>query len=165
MNKTIPNSTAYLDVPPDPERISEGLRDTGYEFSTAVADIIDNSIAAGATVVDVRMAIDFGGKIFVSVADNGCGMDREGLINAMRYGSRRRVDPSSLGKFGLGLKTASTAFCRRLSVISRNSAAGPLLKATWDLDHIAQSEKWELLLGSSGPEEKKQLNSVPSGKS
>ena len=165
MNKTIPNSTAYLDVPPDPERISEGLRDTGYEFSTAVADIIDNSIAAGATVVDVRMAIDFGGKIFVSVADNGCGMDREGLINAMRYGSRRRVDPSSLGKFGLGLKTASTAFCRRLSVISRNSAAGPLLKATWDLDHIAQSEKWELLLGSSGPEEKKLLDSVASGKS
>ena len=165
MNNMIANSTAYLDVPPDPERISEGLRDTGYEFSTAVADIIDNSIAAGATVVDVRMAIDFGGKIFVSVTDNGCGMDREGLINAMRYGSRRRVDPSSLGKFGLGLKTASTAFCRRLSVISRNSAAGPLLKATWDLDHIAKSDKWELLLGPSGPEEKKLLDTVASGKS
>lgn len=165
MNKTVANSTAYLDVPPDPERISEGLRDTGYEFSTAVADIIDNSIAAGATVVDVRMAIDFGGKIFVSVTDNGCGMDREGLINAMRYGSRRRVDPSSLGKFGLGLKTASTAFCRRLSVISRSSAAGPLLKATWDLDHIAKSEKWELLLGPSGQEERKLLDTVASGKS
>ena len=165
MNKTVANSTAYLDVPPDPERISEGLRDTGYEFSTAVADIIDNSIAAGATVVDVRMAIDFGGKIFVSVTDDGCGMDREGLINAMRYGSRRRVDPSSLGKFGLGLKTASTAFCRRLSVISRSSAAGPLLKATWDLDHIAKSEKWELLLGPSGPEEQKLLDTVASGKS
>jgi hypothetical protein len=165
VNKTVANSTAYLDVPPDPERISEGLRDTGYEFSTAVADIIDNSIAAGATVVDVRMAIDFGGKIFVSVTDDGCGMDREGLINAMRYGSRRRVDPSSLGKFGLGLKTASTAFCRRLSVISRSSAAGPLLKATWDLDHIAKSEKWELLLGPSGPEEQKLLDTVASGKS
>ena len=83
----------------------------------------------------------------------------------MRYGSRRRVDPSSLGKFGLGLKTASTAFCRRLSVISRSSAAGPLLKATWDLDHIAKSEKWELLLGPSGPEEQKLLDTVASGKS
>ncbi|MEQ1642467.1 MAG: ATP-binding protein [Pyrinomonadaceae bacterium] len=165
MNKPIANSNAYLDVPPDPERISEGLRDTGYEFSTAVADIIDNSIAAGATIVDVRMAIDFGGKIFVSVTDDGCGMDREGLINAMRYGSRRRVDPSSLGKFGLGLKTASTAFCRRLSVVSRNSATGPILKATWDLDHIAKAERWELLLGPSGPEEQKLLDTVASGKS
>jgi hypothetical protein len=165
VNTTVANSTAYLDVPPDPERISEGLRDTGYEFSTAVADIIDNSISAGATVIDVRLAIDFGGKIFVSVTDNGCGMDREGLINAMRYGSRRRADPSSLGKFGLGLKTASTAFCRRLSVISRSSAAGPLFKATWDLDHIAKSEKWELLLGPSGAEEKKLLDTVASGKS
>lgn len=165
MKKTVANSTAYLDVPPDPERISEGLRDTGYEFSTAVADIIDNSIAAGATLVDVRMAIDFGGRIFISVTDNGCGMDREGLINAMRYGSRRRVDPSSLGKFGLGLKTASTAFCRRLSVISRSNAAGPLLKATWDLDHIAKSEKWELLLGPPGPEEAKLLDTVAGGES
>ena len=165
MKNTVVNSTAYLDVPPDPERISEGLRDTGYEFSTAVADIIDNSIAAGATVVDVRMAIDFGGRIFVSITDDGCGMDREGLINAMRYGSRRRVDPSSLGKFGLGLKTASTAFCRRLSVISRSSDTGPVLKATWDLDHIAKSEKWELLLGPSGPEEKKLLDTVATGKS
>ena len=165
MKTAASDSTSYVDVPPDPERISEGLRDTGYEFRTAIADIIDNSIAAGASVVDVRMAMDYGGRIFVSVTDDGCGMDRDGLINAMRYGSRRRTDPSSLGKFGLGLKTASTAFCRRLSVISRNAAAGPLLKATWDLDHIAKSDKWELQVGMAETDEEKLLNSVAAGKS
>lgn len=155
----------YLDVPPDPQRISEGLRDTGYEFSTAVADIIDNSISARATTVDVRMAMDFSGKVFVAIADDGCGMDKDGLINAMRYGSKRRVDPSSLGKFGLGLKTASTAFCRRLSVISRADANEPLLKATWDLDHIAKTEKWELLLELASSDETKLLEKVATKKS
>jgi len=70
-----------IDVPPDVARISEGLRDTGYELNTAIADIIDNSIAAGAKTVDVRMAADFLGNVVISVADDGCGMDRDGLIN------------------------------------------------------------------------------------
>ena len=120
-----------IDVPPDVARVSEGLRDTGYEFNTAVADIIDNSISAGATIVDVRMATDFMNNVVVSVGDDGCGMDRDGLINAMKYGSKKRDDPSSLGKFGLGLKTASTAFCRRLAVISRNSQGGAPIRAAW----------------------------------
>ena len=90
-----------------------------YEFNTSMADVIDNSIAAKARKIDVIVDMDFMGNIIVMVADDGCGMDRDGLINAMRYGSKRRIDQASLGKFGLGLKTASTAFCRRLSAISR----------------------------------------------
>ena len=46
-----------IDVEPDVARVSEGLRDTGYEFNTAIADIVDNSIAAGATVVGIVAAI------------------------------------------------------------------------------------------------------------
>jgi hypothetical protein len=153
------------EVPPDPQRISEGLRDTGYEFRTAVADIIDNSIAAKADKVDVRLIIDYGGNVLVSVADNGEGMDHEGLINAMRYGSRRRTDAASLGKFGLGLKTASTAFCRRLSVISRSAAKSPTLMATWDLDHIGEKEKWELLMGPAPTNELKLLDGVAPNRS
>ena len=103
---------------PDPARMIEGLRDTGYEFVTAVADIIDNSIAAEATLVDVRINMDYRGNVRVCIADNGIGMDRDDLLNAMKYGSQRRDNPASLGKFGLGLKTASTAFCRRLSVLN-----------------------------------------------
>ena len=154
----------YLDVPPDPERIIEGLRDTGYEFNTSMADVIDNSIAAKASNIDVAVAMDFGGQILVSVTDDGCGMDRDGLINAMRYGSKRRADQASLGKFGLGLKTASTAFCRRLSAISRGKDGRQVLKATWDLDHIAAVERWELQLVEAATEEIKLLDVVVKGK-
>lgn len=133
-----------IEVPPDVARVSEGLRDTGYEFNTAIADIIDNSIAAGAKVVDVRFGVDFMGNIAISIGDDGCGMDRDGLINAMKYGSKRREDPASLGKFGLGLKTASTAFCKRLSLISRSKSGENATRASWDLDFMGQSNSWGL---------------------
>jgi hypothetical protein len=140
-----------IEVPPDVGRITEGLRDTGYDFNTAVADIIDNSIAANATIVDVRVAADFAGKLVLSVSDNGEGMDRDGLINAMRFGSRRRPRAQSLGKFGLGLKTASTAFCQRLSVVSRTTATGKALMATWDLEELKFAGRWELRLDEADP--------------
>lgn len=143
-----------IEVLPDPKRLIEGLRDTGYEFNTAIADIVDNSIAAEATLVDLKIDMDYRGNVRVSIADNGYGMDRDELINAMKYGSDRRPNPASLGKFGLGLKTASTAFCRRLSVLSRSKAEAPLLEATWDLDHVASVGKWELLI-SDEPEKEK----------
>lgn len=135
-----------MELLPDPIRMVEGLRDTGYQFNTAVADVIDNSIAAEATIVDILLNMDLRGNITLEIYDDGIGMNRDELINAMKYGSRPRPSPASLGKFGLGLKTASTAFCRRLSVISRNSADAPLVCATWDLDHIRDTNKWELLI-------------------
>lgn len=156
--------TPYLDVPPDPERIIEGLRDTGYEFNTAMADVIDNSIAAGAGNIDITIAMDFSGAVAVSVADDGCGMDRDGLVNAMRYGSKQRASQASLGKFGLGLKTASTAFCRRLSAVSRGSDGGGVKKATWDLDHIARVGRWELQLVEASRNETALLDTVAKGK-
>lgn len=133
-------------LPPDPGRMIEGLRDTGYEFNTAVADIVDNSIAADATRVELRISMDYRGNVCVAIADNGTGMDRQELLNAMKYGSQRRTNAASLGKFGLGLKTASTAFCRVLSVLSRSSANGSILQATWDLDHVVKAQEWQLLL-------------------
>ena len=122
-----------FELPPDPERVIVGLRDTGYEFETAVADIVDNSIAANATKVDLWLGADHRGNIRLSIVDNGDGMDRLGLFNAMQYGSRARPSAASLGKYGLGLKTASTAFCKRLSVVSRPDGKTSPLMATWDL--------------------------------
>ena len=156
MEKNIPTET----VVPDPERMIEGLRDTGYLFHTAIADIVDNSIAANAENVDIRLRMDFRGNIRVSIADDGIGMDRDGVINAMKYGSRKRDDPSSLGKFGLGLKTASTAFCRRLSVITRNSATARVIQATWDIDHVSDAREWELLFPEVDAEALEHLNKV-----
>ena len=131
---------------PDPKRVIEGLRDTGYVFNTAVCDVVDNSVAAEASLIDLRLQMDFGGSLTFFIADNGFGMDEAGLLNAMKYGSKSGNGSSiSLGKFGLGLKTASTAFCRRLSVVTRKSKGAEVLKATWDLDHVAQVGDWQLI--------------------
>lgn len=153
------------ELPPDPARTIEGLRDTGYDFKTAVADIIDNSIAADAHTIAVTINMDYRGTVRVSVADDGDGMNKPELRNAMKYGSQRREDPSSLGKFGLGLKTASTAFCRRLSVLSRDDAVADLHQATWDLDNVVNTGKWQLLWPDPDKDGKKLLEKVASSTS
>lgn len=138
---------------PDPARTMEGLRDTGYDFRTAIADLVDNSIAAHAKTINIQVNMGYKGEIRVLITDDGDGMDKKALLDAMRYGSPRRPNPASLGKYGLGLKTASTAFCKRLSVISRNNGAGPVQMATWDIDHVMKTGKWELLLSQEPDEE------------
>lgn len=130
--------------PPDAARVMEGLRDTGYDFNTAIADIVDNSIAADATKVEINILLAPDQSITVYIADNGCGMGHNELHNAMRYGSSKRPDAASLGKFGLGLKTASTAFCKCLSVVSRDTGSDDVLKAQWDLDYIVEKNNWLL---------------------
>ena len=150
-------------LPPDPSRLIEGLRDTGYEFNTALADIIDNCIDAKATKVRVWIRMDMDGDVTVSVADNGHGMDEAALLNAMTYGAKSKKDKSCLGKFGLGLKTASTAFCRRLSVVTRAAESGPVLKATWDLDHVEKKKEWEVLIDKPRKEEIELLDEAADG--
>ena len=132
-----------IPLPANPQRVMEGLRDTGYSFNTAIADIVDNSIAAGATNVAITVQRNPKREIFVYISDNGCGMDEKGLENAMTYGSQKRSDPSSLGKFGLGLKTSSTAFCRKFSVVSRASD-GIARKLQWDIDYVASIREWRV---------------------
>lgn len=149
-----------IELLPDPERVMNGLRDTGYDFNTAVADIVDNSIAANATKIEILIQLDPARKITVYFADNGIGMNQKELINAMKYGSDRRVDPSSLGKFGLGLKTASTAFCKCLSVISRGKDDSNVRKVQWDLEYISQIKKWKLLCPNPNDDELELLDSV-----
>ena len=134
----------YRELPPDAGRVIESLRDSGYDFCTAVADIVDNSIAAGAGIVRVAASCDQKtGKIRVSIADNGSGMDPDELGNAMTYGSARREDEHSLGKFGLGLKTASTSQCRKVTVVSRKGGAES--KLCLDIDHAGRTGRWEYL--------------------
>ena len=147
---------------PDPSRIMEGLRDTGYDFNMAMADLVDNSIAAHASVIKVNINCLPNGEIKLYLADNGCGMTMEGLKNAMRYGSNRRADANSLGKFGLGLKTASTAFCRSLSLLSRGDD-GICNKVQWDLDEICKINKWKLLQPEITDDEMDLLDEVAQG--
>lgn len=130
---------------PDPSRLIYGLRDTGYDFNTAAADIIDNAIAARATEVNVRVELQQDGRKFVYFGDNGDGMDAEGLFSAMRYGAPKRASAKSLGKFGLGLKTASSSICLRYGLISRTSGDVPLEKLEWDLEHVEDLNDWKML--------------------
>lgn len=155
----------HILLPPDPERVMEGLRDTGYNFNTAIADIVDNSISANASLINILIQIDPAMQINVYIADNGCGMDFEGLKDAMKYGSKRRIDPSSLGKFGLGLKTASTAFCRCLSLVSRGDADSTVRKVQWDLDYIANENSWKLRNPDPTDEEISVLDATAKGNS
>ena len=129
----------------------EGLRDIGYTFPVAVADLIDNSIEAGATAIDVQVHLGLDGTPGVSIADDGCGMDHEGLLNAMRYGAADVDDPSRLGRFGLGLKTASTGFCRSLTLVSTPGGGVPEMFATWDLDVVAEKNSWLYEIGEMTP--------------
>lgn len=147
---------------PDPARVMEGLRDTGYDFNTAMADLVDNSIAAHASVVKVSILMNPKGDVNVYIADNGIGMDMDGLKNAMKYGSAQRSDPGSLGKFGLGLKTASTAFCRSLSLLSKTETSD-YHKVQWDLDEICKINKWRLLQPEVKEDEIDLLESVTQG--
>lgn len=130
---------------PDATRLIYGLRDTGYNFNTAAADIIDNSIAANASRVNVVLELMSDGRKFVCFGDDGDGMDADTLFAAMRYGAPVRSNLASLGKFGLGLKTASTSMCLRLTVISRRSAGAQLAKLAWDLEHVETENEWAML--------------------
>jgi hypothetical protein len=131
---------------PDPASLIESLRSFGYTLETAVADVVDNSISAGAHHVDVTFEWDGGGSRVV-VTDDGCGMTADELVSAMRPGSRspsEHRDPDDLGRFGLGLKTASFSQCRQLTVASRR-LGGPVATRTWDLDTVVQTHEWRLL--------------------
>jgi hypothetical protein len=130
---------------PDATRLIFGLRDTGYNVKTASADIIDNSIAADADQISIDIILHDDGRKKVYFGDNGKGMNAEGIHKAMRYGAAERENPESLGKFGLGLKTASSSACLKYTLISRDSNSQNLTKLAWDLEHVAARDAWEML--------------------
>ncbi|MBI2044928.1 ATP-binding protein [Candidatus Pacearchaeota archaeon] len=132
------------EVIPSAKRLIKSLRDIGYDFSTAVADLIDNSIEAGASKVDIDVAF-YGNDSYVRISDNGNGMKSENLKEAMRYGSERDYLEEDLGRFGLGLKTASMSQCQYFSVASRSKENKQIAVFSWDLSHIERTNKWEIL--------------------
>lgn len=130
---------------PHPAALIEALRSLGYSLETAVADLVDNSISHGAT--HVRIQFDWAGQgSIVSISDNGCGMDERQLVEAMRPGAhdpRAPRAPNDLGRFGLGLKTASFSQASRLSVISRAAGQQPVMRV-WDLPYVSTVGDWVL---------------------
>ena len=149
-----------LTNPPDATRLIYGLRDTGYNFNTAAADIIDNSIAACATEINVQIELMENGRKFVYFGDNGDGMGADKLFNAMRYGADARENLESLGKFGLGLKTASSSVCLCFTVISREATTGPFNKLSWDLEYVEDTDRWEMIGGDVTSDEQEMFDEL-----
>lgn len=141
------SSESEIYLPPSASALVESLRGMAYTLSTSVADIIDNSISANADTVWVRTLQDAqGNNGRIVIVDDGCGMSREELIKAMALGSvspHEKRTETDLGRFGLGLKTASFSQCRRLTVISKKE--GQAVSFTWDLDYLLQTDDWTLL--------------------
>ena len=131
-------------LPPDAATLMWSTRAIGYTTPSAIADLIDNSISANASTIRIEFVSGKDG--YVSILDNGNGMGPEALQLAMKYGSGNPFavrDESDLGRFGLGLKTASLSQCRKLTVVSKKD--NHLSAYCWDLDHIFSTRAWELL--------------------
>lgn len=138
------------EVVPAAARTIGSLRDIGYELPQAVADLVDNSVSAGATTVRVDVTFD-GTESWIRIADDGAGMDAATLTESLRYGSTRSYDADDLGKFGFGLKTASTSQCRRVTVASRRAKERARIEVrSLDLGHIERTNRWEILIVDPG---------------
>jgi len=135
----------YDIVEPYAPAMIESLRAVGYDLSTAVADLVDNSLTAGATEIDVVFFWN-GEASSIAVIDNGSGMSEEALIEAMRIGADPTLprERNDLGRFGLGLKTASFSQCRRVIVSTRTEGSN-LWTRCWDLDYVRATCQWRVL--------------------
>ncbi len=119
----------------------ESMRSLGYSFSSAIADLIDNSISAKAKKIDIYT--NPGSDPYLVILDDGCGMSDSELYEAMRYGSTNPLeqrDEDDLGRFGLGMKSASLSQCRKLVVVSKKR--GKVCAYSWDLDFVIESQAW-----------------------
>ena len=136
---------------PNPKSTINSYRSFGYNLSTAIADIFDNSISAKAD--EIHLSYRWNGQLtFISIFDNGVGMNKEELVLAMTPGSKDPAEERSemdLGRFGMGLKTASFSQCKRLTCISKKD--NRVNKRCWDIDYINDQNEWQLLDYVSDP--------------
>lgn len=158
--------TKYKTTSAIPEAASmiETFRAIGYNIETAVADIIDNSISAGAK--NVWVSFDWlGSDTWLAVKDDGSGMTNKELIQALTPGSKNPLSDrssSDLGRFGLGLKTASFSQARKLSVISKKEKFASVYW-TWDLDFVKQTGNWDLIKYLPDVKFEKEISKLKSG--
>ena len=130
-------------VTPDPALL-ESMRSIGYTIESAVADVIDNSVAANASNVEILFSSS--GPFEIAVVDDGTGMSRDEAVTAMRLAATSPTTerrPEDLGRFGLGLKTASLSQCRTLTLATKKN--GELTVLRWSLDYVIDTGDWSLI--------------------
>lgn len=154
-------------VPPSPADLIESIRGFGYTLPSALADLIDNSLAAGATRVQVT--VDPGpSSPHIAVVDNGRGMSCERLVEAMRMGTLGPLaarGATDLGRFGLGMKTASLSQGRSLTVATKEKGKRHTVIRRWDLAHVREVSDWQLLdePSQTGESFVEQVDGLPHG--
>jgi hypothetical protein len=143
-------------LPPYAPTLIESTRAIGYTLESAIADIIDNSISASASYIEIFFfPIE---DSYIAILDNGYGMDACELETAMRYGSQNPNDKraaTDLGRFGLGLKTASLSQCRILTVASKKG--GNIEVRRWDIDYVIDTGEWSLIV----LDKEEEINAIP----
>lgn len=135
----------FIHNEPAAQVLSNSMRCMGYSLEAAIADIVDNSITAKATEIEIKFPIS-PDEVYIAICDNGCGMTQEELFDAMKYGSELKENNRSeddLGRFGMGLKSASHSQCRQLSVISKKNKV--VSAYIWDLDVIDEKHDWLMI--------------------
>jgi hypothetical protein len=135
---------------PNPEFLIKSIAEQGYSLETALADLMDNSITANASRIEVLTKIDEE-PFTLFISDNGNGMSKESLKRNMQFPSKSPEDSrdsNDLGRFGLGLKTASFSQTRAFTVLSRKDGNGFFSGLTWDVKHLKDTGKWEIIINS-----------------
>ena len=134
---------SYITISPSPKILIESMRDIGYDLNSAISDLIDNSIAANAKSIHISFEANNESSL-ITVKDDGLGMSEDELISAMKFGSSDPLEERNkkdLGRFGLGLKTASFSQCRRLTVCTKK-IDHPSTSVAWDLDVVREKDDW-----------------------
>lgn len=135
----------FEEAPPRADAMISSMRAIGYDLGMAIADLIDNSIFAEAKNIWIGYHWE-GLDSWIYILDNGHGMNEEKLKEAMRLGSQNpseKRDKKDLGRFGLGLKTASFSQCKVVTVYTKIQEGATALRC-WNLDHVEETRKWEL---------------------
>jgi len=159
-NKKMGARKKTLIRPPNPARAMNIFANLGHSLKVAVADLIDNSIAAGATRIDILFPPPIGNKgRHLVIADNGNGMDEDELLEALTIGSIRDYEKHELGKFGIGMKAASFSQTKVLSVSSKKQN-GMIHMFCWDLNLIQKADEWKLVIPDLDDWEKEYLEGL-----
>ena len=129
------------EIIPDPESLLESIRSIGYSLKEAVSDLIDNSISANAS--EIKVVFELNDFLEFHLIDNGTGMSYQKLVSAFRLGSanpKATRENNDLGRFGMGMKTASLSQCRAVTVTTKQNHT--LISRTLDLDEVSLQKKW-----------------------
>lgn len=130
---------------PNPQYLIKSIAEQGYSLETAFADLIDNSISAECR--DIEILTDTTNGFTVFITDNGIGMDKQRLIESLSIPSSDLDNERSLkdlGRFGLGLKTASFSQTRNLTVLSKKEGDKKYNGFSWDVEYLKKTKDWTL---------------------